>query len=123
MLNINFKKNFSKIALSIFSFLLPIFTFAVDPPANCEPGKVCNPISTSTLDAFLRTILVGVIKIGIPVIVLAIVYSGFLFVSASGNSEKLKKAKDAFMYTIIGAAILLGAWALAQVISETVLAL
>ena len=66
-------------------------------------------------------VLIAVIKIGIPVIALAIIYSGFLFVSAQGNSEKIKKAKDAILYSLIGAAILLGSWAIAQLISNTVL--
>ena len=56
-------------------------------------------------------------------VALAIIYSGFLFVAARGNSEKLTKAKDTLLYTIIGAAILLGAWAIATMISSTVLAL
>jgi hypothetical protein len=51
---------------------------------------------------------------------LAIIYSGFLFVFARGNSEKLGKAKDALLYTLIGAAILLGSWAIAEMIQATV---
>jgi len=67
--------------------------------------------------------LEGALKIGIPIVALAIVYCGFLFVFARGNSEKLTKARDALLYTVIGAAILLGAWAIAKMISATVLAL
>jgi len=67
--------------------------------------------------------LEGVVKIGIPIVALAIIYCGFLFVQARGKPEAIKKAKDALIYTIIGAAILLGSWAIAQLISETVLEL
>ena len=56
-------------------------------------------------------------------VALAIIYCGFLFVSARGNTEKLTKAKEALLYTVIGAAILLGSWAIAIMISETVLSL
>jgi len=86
-------------------------------------GKIKNPISYNNINDFIRAILQGAIKIGIPIIALAIIYSGFLFVSARGNSEKLSEAKNALLYTCIGAAILLGAWAIAQLISETILAL
>ncbi|MES2416250.1 MAG: hypothetical protein V4504_00955 [Patescibacteria group bacterium] len=86
-------------------------------------GKITNPIKYNDINSFIKAILAGVLKIGIPIIALAIIYSGFLFVSARGNSEKLKTAKDALLYTCIGAAILLGSWALAQLISETILAL
>jgi hypothetical protein len=84
-------------------------------------ATVKNPISVNNINDFIRVILVGVVKIGIPIVALAIIYSGFLFVTARGNPESLKTAKRAFMYSVIGAAILLGSWAIAQLISDTVL--
>jgi Type IV secretion system pilin len=92
-------------------------------PPCLTSGKICNPIKTGTINEVIKVILQGIIKVGIPVIALAIIYCGFLFVSAQGKPESIKKAKDALMYTLIGAAILLGSWAIAQLISETVLAL
>lgn len=82
-----------------------------------------NPIPYNSLTEFIKVLLTGALKIGIPIVALAIIYCGFLFVSARGNSEKLSKAKDALLYTLIGAAILLGSWAIAQMISDTVLVL
>lgn len=52
--------------------------------------------------------------------VLFIVYAGFKFVLARGKPEELKKARDNFLWTIIGIAIFLGAWLLASVIKNTV---
>ena len=85
-----------------------------------------NPLGPNGIDSvpkFIQVLLEGVLRIGIPIVALAIIYCGFLFVSARGNSEKLGKAKDALLYTLIGAAILIGSWAIAQLISDTVLAL
>ncbi|MDP2788919.1 MAG: pilin [bacterium] len=87
-------------------------------------GMIKNPIpNINSLDGLIKKLLEGIIKIGIPVVALAIIYSGFLFVFAQGNSEKLDKAKSALLYSVIGAAVLLGSWAIAQLISETVLQL
>lgn len=88
-------------------------------------GKIRDPLGNrfGTVPELIKTILEGALRIGMPVVALAIVYCGFLFVSASGNPEKLKKAKDALLWTLIGAAILLGSWAIAKMISDTVLAL
>lgn len=113
---------FSLIIFTPFSILLA----QGNVPAPCdvqEPGKIWNPIKVCSLVDFVKTILEGVIKIGIPIIALAIVYSGFLFVAARGNAEKINKAKRALLYTVIGAAILLGSWAIAKLISDTVLEL
>ena len=79
----------------------------------------CNYI-LGLFNDFIKKILEAVLKIGIPLVALAIIYSGFLFVFARGNSEKLKTAKNALLYSVIGAVILLGAWALAKVIADTV---
>ncbi len=88
---------------------------------GCQAGTICNPIpNVTSLNDLLKDILQGVIKIGIPIITLALIYSGFLFVTAQGNSEKLKSAKKALLYTVIGAAVLLGSWAIAQLIHSTV---
>jgi hypothetical protein len=105
--------------------LIPIPSFAGDGDGDFTPdsGKIVNPINAGTINELIKTILEGVLKIGIPIIVLAIIYCGFLFVSARGNPESIKKAKDALIYTLIGTAILLGSWAIAQLISTTVQAL
>lgn len=92
------------------------------PVGPCTPStQICNPIRVNNINDFIKTILEGVIKIGIPIIALAIIYSGFLFVTARGSSEQLDKAKAALLYSIIGAVLLLGSWTLAILISETVL--
>ncbi|MEK7572281.1 MAG: pilin [Patescibacteria group bacterium] len=108
------KKSYS-FALFLVGFFLPAFFVYAE--------KIDNPISATTIQGLIKTILEGVLKIGIPIIALAIIYSGFLFVQARGNPGEIEKAKNSLVYTLIGAAILLGAWAIAQLISETVLAL
>jgi hypothetical protein len=113
------KKNLWKIVLIVFVFIFPILSLATTD----TDVKIENPISSGTIAVLIRKILEGVLKIGMPIITLAVIYSGFLFVSAQGNSEKLGKAKTSLLYTLIGAAILLGSWAIAVLITDTVKAL
>lgn len=107
----------------------------------CPSGQTCNgsgvcvqnsPAGTTlinplgdraTLNSFVVSILDLVIKIGSVVIVLMIVYIGFLFVKARGNESELTTAKTALLWTIIGALILLGAKAIAMGIQATVQAI
>lgn len=111
------KKNLYKIILVTFIFIWPILSIA-------QVVTIVNPLpKVTSINGLIKTILEGVIKIGMPIIALAIIYCGFLFVSAQGKPESIKKAKDALLYTLIGAAILLGSWAIAQLITNTVLAL
>ena len=69
---------------------------------------------------FIKAIVNIVLVVGVPIVALAIIYTGFLFVAAQGNPESLKKAKSALVYTIVGGAILLGAFIIAEAISKTV---
>jgi hypothetical protein len=64
-----------------------------------------------------------VFLIGVPVIVLFIIYAGFLFVSAGDNESEIKKAKTTFTWTVVGALVLLGAKALALAIQGTLTSL
>ncbi|MDR3519574.1 MAG: pilin [Candidatus Pacebacteria bacterium] len=127
------KKNWHKLVfMSSYALVLPlskIYAQGYNPSSgNCpdgspmSAGKICNPLgaSSTSIPALIQQLLKGAITLGIPVVALAIVYSGFLFVAARGNSEKLTKAKDSLLWTIVGAAVLLGAWAIAQMIQATV---
>mgnify|MGYP006314723987 CR=1 FL=1 len=81
-----------------------------------------NPLGDSFADipSFIESVLNFFLLIGIPIITLAIIYSGFLFVTAQGNSEKLKKAKQTLIYTLVGAALLLGSLVITRAIQGTV---
>lgn len=92
------------------------------PPDVKIDMSIDNPLGENVKDlpTFITTILNAVLVVGVPIITLAIIYSGFLFVSARGNPESLTKAKKALVYTIIGAALLLGSFIIANAIKGTV---
>lgn len=137
-LNMNFLKisrNLLFLFIIVFFVFSPVLIFAQpntgtgglptnDPTStSTDMVKLKNPIAADDLPTLIRDVLEGIIKLGIPVVALAIIYSGFLYVTAMGNESKISKAHDAILYTLLGAVLLLGAWALAEVITETVLSL
>jgi hypothetical protein len=111
----------------VFIIVLSIFTSYSFVNAEVSTGKkievkIENPLGhgIDDLPKLIAAILDIVLVIGIPIITLAIIYAGFLFVQAQGNPEAIKKAKATLLYTIIGAALLLGAWVIANAIKGTV---
>ncbi len=94
------------------------------PPAADSTGgggSLVNPLSNiNSLPDLLTAILKGVVEIGAIFLTLMIVYVGFLFVAARGNEEKIRSARDALLWTVIGGLILLGAEAISLVIQATV---
>ncbi len=85
-------------------------------------AKIKNPLSgnINSIPSFIEAILNIVLVVGVPIVVLAIIYCGFLFVKAQGNAEEIGKAKKAFIYTLIGATLLLGAFVIANAIQGTI---
>lgn len=83
---------------------LPIIAFA---------EEYQSPISCDTFSACAELILKAAVRLALPIAVIFIVYSGFLFVIAQGSEEKLKTAKSTLMWALVGLAIVVGAWALA----------
>ncbi len=118
-------RNFILAFVIVFLFFSSLTVLAQPNTTNTNVtpsqfSKLKNPIKSSTIQEFVRNILEGVLKVGIPLVALAIIYSGFLFVTALGNPGKIEEAKKTLTNTIIGAALLLGAWGLSELIVETV---
>ncbi len=118
MKKLSFKIQYLILYLVLFLPSRSLFSQVGDPPTVTV--TLDNPIKAKTFQELVEAILEVVVAIGTPIAILAIIYSGFLFVSARGNSEKLVKAREAFMWTIIGVAVLLGAKVLSTVISGTI---
>lgn len=85
--------------------------------------KIDNPLAggVKTLPELLTLIITKIINpIGGIVAVIMIMYAGFMYVTARGDTAKIKAAHNAILYAAIGAAILLGANIMALAIQSTV---
>lgn len=105
-------------------FLLSAAPAFAQSSSNCQQeqdsGILQNPLNACSLIELLEAVLAGVVRIGALFLVLAFVWIGFQFAAAQGNDEKLSKARSALMWTVIGAAILLGAEVIKDLIVGTV---
>jgi TRAP-type C4-dicarboxylate transport system permease small subunit len=110
----------SKIVTAIALYFFPLFLFAAEVIMDRPGGGFQNPLKFDSISGFLQALLDALIVIAFPILVLFLVYAGFLFVSAQGNEQKLSDAKRIFLWTIIGALIVLGASALSRAIQGTV---
>ena len=113
------------------TFAQPIGTPAPGTPIG-TPAPAANPPIKVTIPNILRSGITDVkslidviiddivIPIGGVICVLIIMWAGFLFVTAGGDSSKITKAKDTLLYGAIGAAIILGAKVISEVVQATV---
>ena len=97
------------------------FLLAMTLTAEAQEG-LKNPLNSnfSSVPAFIAGALKALALIALPIITLFLVISGFLFVTAQGNQQKLDTAKKNFFYVVIGALLILGAWIIATLIAGTV---
>lgn len=110
----NFKTTFLSLGLlAIFS--LPVIALAISGDTAYFP----NPVVAGSIKELLTKILDLIVQIGVIAVTGGIIYSGFLYVMARGNSAQITKAHQAFYSTIIGAVIVLGAFAIAKVVGDT----
>ena len=120
---------YSFVFIFAFMLIMPILFVNAEGGTGGSGGTgtnitttINNPLGNKITDipSFIKALINIVLVVGIPIVALAIIYTGFLFVSAQGNPEKLTKAKNSLMYTLIGAALLLGAFVIAEAIGKTV---
>jgi len=102
--------------IALFLLTSPFYVFASGGAVNLD---TFNPIGQNSVEGLIAAVLQFVVKIGAVVVVFFVIYAGFQFVTAQGNEEKITKARKSFLWTIIGALILLGAMTLSGVICRT----
>lgn len=106
-------KGIRKVSYTLLAFFLLQVPYA-------HAATLDNPLRTDSLEGLLVIVLKAVVQIGTILLVLALVWVGFLFVMAQGSEEKIREARSAFVWTVIGGMLLLGATAISEVIKATV---
>lgn len=102
------------------AYVIPLATLFVAEIASAQNQQLQNPLSIGGIADFVALVLKVMVMVALPIISLFIVYSGFLFISAQGNEERLGKAKTNLLYVLIGSILILGAWVIATLIGGTV---
>lgn len=132
MININ--KNLFSLLLFFFVLISPNTTFAVGTGGAPGPGggntdSIISVSFTNPLNCGDKCTLMGLItlvlnKVVMPIaavaVVLYIIWAGFMFVRAQGNPKKIEEARDNLLWALIGAGVLLGSAAIAEVVKRTV---
>lgn len=87
-------------------------------PIFAQDTTYKNPILATDFATLIQSIATAVIKIGAPLAVLALIFAGFKFITGSlgGDAKAISEAKKIFWWTLIGAAVIVGAWAIATAV-------
>jgi hypothetical protein len=90
---------------------------------NYQGDGLINALQADSFEELVTDILDAVVQLGAIFLVLALVWTGFLFVQAQGSEDKIKQAREALFWSVAGGLILLGASAISLAIKGFVDAL
>ncbi|PCI90340.1 hypothetical protein COB18_01145 [Candidatus Kaiserbacteria bacterium] len=99
-------------------FVLAVLILSISP-LLLEAATFQNPLALKVITDMLKGLVMSVIYVGTPALVVAIMWTGFLFTSAGGNADKLTKAKSIAIKVLIGGVLLLSLWAIVELVSST----
>ena len=115
-------KNITTALFCLFAAYVPAVVLAQVPP---PPPKLAEPAPGVglTFNDFVLWLIEIMQAVGTPLLVIAIIFTGFKFVTAQGKEEELSKAKVMLMWTLVGAAVIISAQVIATYIQNTASAL
>ena len=87
-------------------------------PPEGQGFTLQNPIQAENFTEVMRRVANIAALIGLPIVVIMIIWTGAQFVFAGGDEKKLTAAKQSFYWTIIGALLVLGAFVIAAAIEN-----
>ncbi len=82
-----------------------------------------NPLAglgVGSISDLINVVVRGVVVVGSPLCAIAIIWAGFSYLLAQGDSGKIKKAHDQLWWTIVGTMIVFGASLIAKVVTGTI---
>lgn len=77
-----------------------------------------NPVESGTFGVLITKLAAIITRVVLPLVILFLILAGAMFVFGRGNPQQITRAKTIFWWTVIGAAIIVGAWAIAGAIDK-----
>lgn len=86
---------------------LPVEEGVGKTPVKGSPWTLPNPLNTDSFEGLVRAIAEWLYWIMIPVSAIIFLYAGFMFMTSGGDEEKIKKAKKAIFWGLVGTGIII----------------
>lgn len=98
------------------------FGSAIFTSANFVSAQtvIPNPIAAQSFPCLIQTISLAAMQVAIPIAIVTIIFAGlkFIFAGASGNSAKVAEARKILMWAVIGTAVVVGSFVIANAAVE-----
>ncbi len=90
-------------------------------PQLCAAVDVLHPLGNTPIQFIIGRVVSGLLGILGTLSLLMFVYGGFVWMTAAGNEEKIKKAKNTIVYSAIGLIVSFSSYAILRFLISDVL--
>lgn len=88
-------------------------------PQTMFAQNLDNHLKVGNVQAALLAIIDILLVFALPLIIIYIMYAGYLFVTAQGNPAKVTEARSALLWAVVGGVIVLGAKIIFTIVDNT----
>lgn len=94
-----------------------IFSMLGSARAAFADTNIPNPITSRSFPCLIKVLSEAAITIVVPIAIVAIIFAGLKFViaGAQGNDSKIAEARKMLFWIVIGTAVVVGSFVLAEV--------
>jgi len=102
--------------------IVPAAIIALAPlPGLCVASDPLHPLGGVTLDLIIGRIIAVMLGLLGSISLAVFVWGGIIWMTASGNDEKIKKAKNIIVYAVFGLIMAFGSYAILRTFLNQVL--
>lgn len=103
------------------SFFILIFSSFFVKIASASTTNLSNPLGDiNTPQVLIGRLINSALGIVGSITLLMFVYGGFIWMTSSGSSDKIKKGKDIILWSAIGLMVIFSAYALVALVIKSV---
>jgi len=100
------KNSISKLGISVYLLLIAAPTYA----ANTL--NINNPLSTDNPQEFIGLIIKAILGLTGSIALIYFIIGGFMWMTAGGNMDKVKKGRDTLIWATLGLVIIFSAYSI-----------
>ena len=94
-----------------------VLTTLASAPFVSAAENIPNPITSKSFPCLVKALSEAAITIVVPIAIVAIIFAGlkFIIAGAQGNEGKIKEARNMLFWIVVGTAVVVGSFVLAEV--------
>jgi len=111
-------KNVTKKVIKFSSAFLLLFIIGISYVKAQTPINITNPISTSDFSKLVENFLLWTLGVAGSLSLLMLIAGGILYVTSTGDEQKVATAKKMITWTLLGLIVILASYSIIVVLDQ-----